>query len=470
MKKPKQILVIMILITLFISILYTYLSKADILHILTGEVTYTDTTPAELSHVNAPEANFSIYSEGAILMDSSTGKVLYGKNEDEKLYPASTTKILTAILAIEKCNLTDKITASNTAVMSIPAGYSNAAIQPGEALTVQELLDLFLIHSANEVGFIFAEHISGSAEDFATLMNQKATEIGCKNTHFTNPSGLHDSEHYSTAYDMALIARYCMKNETFRNIVSKTSCTVKATDKYEERYFKNTNDLIIPSSKYYYEYAIGIKTGFTTQAKNCLISASLKDGLELITVSLGAEATEDGRSGRYVDTLNLFEYGFSNYKIQQVATADTAVEEITIENATKDTKNLPLLLKDDINSLAPIDLDLNNLNYSVELNENISAPISEGDILGKVTYRIDGINYSSDLVASHSVEEFNVSLFIAQIGLALIVLLIITMIFFPKKKRKNSNRGNHMSSNRKKSKKKNFKNYTNFADSIYKFE
>ena len=471
MKKQKQILVIMILITIFISILCTYLSHADISHILTGEITYTDSTPAELSPVNSPEVNFPIYSEGAVLMDSSTGKVLYGKNEDEKLYPASTTKILTAILAIEKCNLTDKITASKTAVMSIPSGYSNAAIQPGEALTVQDLLDLFLIHSANEVGFIFAEHISGSTEDFATLMNQKAAELGCKNTHFTNPSGLHDSEHYSTAYDMALIARYCMKNETFRDVVSKTSCTVEATDKYEERYFKNTNDLIIPSSKYYYEYAIGIKTGFTTQAKNCLISASLKDDLELITVALGAEATEDGRSGRYVDTLNLFEYGFSNYKIQQVATANTAIEEITIENATKDTKNLSLLLKDDIISLAPANLDLNNLNCSVDLNENISAPISEGDILGKVTYNIDGINYSSDLVASHNVEEFNVSLLIAQVALAIVVLFVIVKLFFPKKKRKNSNRGNHhISSNRKNSKNKKLKNYNNFVDSIYKFE
>lgn len=469
MKTKKQTLVIIILVTILISILYVYLHQSDILHRLTGESKYTDTTPATLSPVSAPEVNFPIYSEGAVLIDSSTGKVLYGKNENEKLYPASTTKILTAILAIEKCNLTDKITASNKAIMSIPSGYSNAAIQPGEALTVQELLDLFLIHSANEVGYIFAEHISGSAENFATLMNQKAAELGCKNTHFTNPSGLHDTEHYSTAYDMALIARYCMKNETFRNVVSKTSCTIEATDKYEQRYFKNTNDLIIPSSKYYYEYAIGIKTGFTSQAKNCLIAASLKDGLELITVALGAEATDDGRSGRYVDTLNLFDYGFSNYKIQQIATADTEIKKITIENATKDTKNLSLLLKDSITSLTPTDLDLTNLNYSITLNNNISAPIVEGAILGKITYNIDGITYSSDLVASHYVEDFNVSLLIAQVTFALVILFIFFKLFFHKKKCKTSNNRNHINSNRKKSKRKNLKNYNNY-DSIYKFE
>ena len=282
--------------------------------------------------------------------------------------------------------------------------------------------------------------------------------MGCKNTHFTNPSGLQDPNHYSTAYDMALIAKYCMKNETFRNIVSKKSCTIKATDKYQERYFKNTNDLINPSSKYYYEYAIGIKTGFTSQAKNCLISASKKNGLELIAVALGAEATEDGRSGRYMDSINLFEYGFSNYKKQQVAMQNTVIDEITVENATKDTKNLSIILKDNITALTPTNLDLNKLNYSIELNENISAPIIEGSILGKVTYNIDGITYSSDLIASHSVDKINNSLSIVQIVLAVIVLLILIKLFSTKKKRK--------SSNKKSGKKRKYKNY----DSIYKFD
>ena len=217
------------------------------------------TNPVQASTTKLPSAsepNFTLSSEGAILMDSNTGTVLYGKNENEKLYPASTTKIITAILAIEHCKPTDKITASYDAVMSLPSGYSNAAIQPGETLEFQDLLDMFLIHSANEIGTIFAEHVSGNGEDFAKLMNKKASELGCKNTHFTNPSGIHDENHYSTAYDMALIARYCMKNKTFRNTVSKTSCTVEATEKYKERYFKNTNDLLNKKSDYYYQYAL----------------------------------------------------------------------------------------------------------------------------------------------------------------------------------------------------------------------
>jgi serine-type D-Ala-D-Ala carboxypeptidase (penicillin-binding protein 5/6) len=216
-----------------------------------------------------PNPDFQIYSSGSVLMDASTGKILIQKDMNKQLYPASTTKILTAIIAIEKLDLSSTLTASRSAVMSIPSGYSNAGIKVGESLNVNDLLEMFLIHSANEVGYIFAEEISGNIENFANLMNQKATELGCINTHFTNPSGIHDINHYSTAYDMALIARYCMKNETFRNIVNKKSCKFSATDLYpEERYFKNTNSLLDPSNRYYYEYAIGIKTGFTTQAKN----------------------------------------------------------------------------------------------------------------------------------------------------------------------------------------------------------
>lgn len=446
MKIQKKILIILIIISIFINTL-----------IYTKPILATNKQQQSISNStldsSIAEPDFTIYSEGAVLIDANTGTILYGKNENEKLYPASTTKILTAILAIENCQLTEELTASYNAIMSVPSGYSNAAIQPGETLSCQDLLDMFLIHSANEIGNIFAEHISGSIENFATLMNQKATELGCKNTHFTNPSGIHDTEHYSTAYDMALIARYCMQNETFRNTVSKSSCTVEATDKYEKRFFKNTNDLLDPSSKYYYEYAIGTKTGYTSQAKRCLIATSLKDDLELITVVLGAESTIPDR--RYEDTINLFEYGYSNYKIQKIANKNSVIKEITVENATKDTQNLSLLLKDDITGIVPANLDLTNLDYSIKLNDLITAPISEGDILGKITYNIGDFEYSSDLFASNSVEEFEPITILWQIALALFVLFILSKLVLSKKKSKK--------------KKSRTKKYKNSSDSIYKF-
>lgn len=442
MKIKKQILIILIIISIFISfIIYT-------------NPAYAATTTSNKSS-SAPAPDFTIASEGAVLIDSTTGKILYGKNENKKLFPASTTKILTAIIAIEHCKLNEKITASYDAVMSLPSGYSNAAIQPNETLEFKDLLDMFLIQSANEIGTIFAEHISGSVQDFAVLMNKKATALGCKNSNFTNPSGIHDEHHYSTAYDMALIAKYCMKNQTFRNTVAKPSCTIEATDKYEERYFKNTNDLLNSSSQYYYKYAIGTKTGYTSQAKRCLIATSLKDNIELITVVLGTQsATPDTR---YLDTINLFEYGFKNYKIQKIATKDSIVKEITIGNATKDTQNLSLLLKDDLTGLVPANLNLTNLNPSITLNDLIAAPIKEGTVLGKITYTIDGTEYSSDLIANQSVEEFKPLTLLAQIALALFVLFVIGKLILPKKK--NSKKSNY--------KKKN--SGTKKRDSIYKF-
>ena len=457
MKITKKILIILAIIsTIFSGLIYTNPVQAT--STSQQQDTNSDTT-TKLS--SAPEPNFTLASEGAVLIESSTGKILYGKNENKKLYPASTTKILTAILAIEHCNPTDKITASYDAVMSLPSGYSNAAIQPGETLEFQDLLDMFLIHSANEVGTIFAEHISGNVEDFATLMNQKAAELGCKNTHFTNPSGIHDENHYSTAYDMALIARYCMKNETFRNTVAKDSCTVEATDKYGERYFKNTNDLLNPKSSYYYEYAIGTKTGYTSQAKRCLIATSLKDNLELITVTLGAQSSTPDT--RYQDTINLFNYGYDNYKIAKIAAKDTAIEEITVENATKDTKNLSLLLKNDITGLVPVSSDLINLDYTVKLNNLISAPIQEGDVLGKITYKIGDFEYSANLVAAHSVEKFEPLVLLKQIGLVFLILFILAKLLLPKKKSKKRISKKKISGTKKR------KNYKKSSDSIYKF-
>ncbi len=417
---------------------------------------------SNITDITSPD--FTIYSDSAILIDASTGKILAGKDIHKEVYPASTTKILTAILAIENCSLDEQITASRSAVMCIPSGYSNAGIVEGEKISVRDLLDMFLIHSANEIGFIFAEHISGDVEAFSDLMNKKALELGCTNTNFTNPSGIHDVNHYSSAYDLALIAKYCMKNEIFRSIVSKNSCKIAPTNKYgEHRYYKNTNNLLDSSNRYYYENAIGIKTGFTSQAKNCLISASKKDGLELIVVALGAEATENGLSGRYVDTINLFNYGYENYKFIQFATKNTVIKDVVVSNATKETKNLQIVLKNSISGTVSTSIDLQNLDYSVEINDNISAPIAKGSVLGKITYDIDGIKYSSDLIANQDVEKSNVFIICTQIALALIVLIILSKLLSdrPKSNKKNLKKNNK----NKKSKKHNEKNI-----SIYKFD
>ena len=406
-----------------------------------------------------PNPDFQIYSSGSVLMDASTGKVLIQKDMNKQLYPASTTKILTAIIAIEKLDLSSTLTASRSAVMAIPSGYSNAGIKVGESLNVNDLLEMFLIHSANEVGYIFAEEISGNIENFANLMNQKATELGCINTHFTNPSGIHDINHYSTAYDMAIIARYCMKNETFRNIVNKKSCKFSATDLYpEERYFKNTNSLLDPSNRYYYEYAIGIKTGFTTQAKNCLIASAQKNGIELIAVMLGAEATENGQSGRYIDAKNLFDFGFENYEVKQFLQEGTKIAEIKIKNATKETQTLNLLAKTSLSATFESSFNISSLNPSIKIEENITAPIAKDKILGKISYDIDGITYETDLIAENDVIKSNILETIIQILSGIIILILIAEFFSHTKKKKNNNK--KIKYNKKKLRKNN---------SVYKF-
>lgn len=390
----------------------------------------------------AADSKLNIYSEAALLMDSSTGKVIYEKNGYQKMYPASTTKILTAILTLENCNLTDTATVSYNAVMSVPSGYSNAALQIGEELTIEQLLQVLLVHSANDAANVLAEHVGGSIESFATMMNTKATELGCKNTHFTNPSGKHDDDHYTTAYDLALIAKYCMQNSTFRYMVSQKSCTIAPTNKYEERMFTTTNDLLRVNNtnkpdNYYYKYAIGIKTGYTSQAKNCLISASNKDGFELIAIVLGATQTEDGLSARYVDSKAIYEYGYSNYTIKKIKDQNDKITQIQVPKATKDTKNLDVCISNEITALIEQSKNEKDILPTITINEDLEAPIAKGSIVGSVKYVIDDIEYTADLLAANDVKKSNFMVQLFNILLLVIVIyLIYKLVFYKNTKKK----------------------------------
>ena len=321
---------------------------------------------------NTPDTNSSIpdittYSPACILMDSKTGKVLYEKNSADVRFPASTTKIMTAILTLENCKLSDVATVSHNAVFSVPAGYTHASLKEGEELTIENLLNVLLIPSANDAANVLAEHISGSVEEFANLMNEKAKEIGCLNTHFVNPNGVHNKEHVSTAYDLALMGRYAMQNPTFREIVKKTTYTLPATNKYDktDRSFVTTNDLLREnhsSSKdnYYYPYTIGIKTGYTSDAGSCIVAGASKDNMEMIVVILGGESTSDGLSQRYLDCKTLFNYAFENYSSKVLHEENSVLKQIKVKGATKDTRNLNVLVKDQISILCKND-DVNEL-------------------------------------------------------------------------------------------------------------
>lgn len=411
----------------------------------------------------------SVYSPACILIDADSGKILYSKNANTKMYPASTTKIMTAILTLENCKLDDVAIASHNAVYSIPYGYSVATIQEGEELTIEQLLNVLLIPSANDAAVVLAEHIAGSVEAFSDMMNSKAVELGCKNTHFVNPNGIHDEEHYSTAYDLALIGKYAMQFDTFRTIVQKTSYSLPKTNKYdkEDRLFNTTNDLIKKNyssspTNYYYQYATGAKTGYTDAAKSCIVATATKDDISLIAVVLHSGTTAEGLSQRALDCKTLFEYGFNNYSIKSIAEKDSVAEQISVKNSTKETESLDLLYSDDLSGLVPDDVDISTITPNIKLTENLSAPILEGTNLGTITYTIDGFDYSCNLIASHTVYKSNFTKTLLEL-----ILLIFFLFLFAKflhfKNKKNSK--NRKSSNRK----KNNRNYVNNFYPTYKY-
>lgn len=392
--------------------------------------TFSSTLAATLAE-KTDELEKNLSSEAVLLMEASTGKVVYEKNGYEKKYPASTTKIMTAILAIEHCNLNETATASEFAINSVPSGYSTANIQIGETLSVKDLLYALMLQSANESAVILAEHVSGSQEAFANLMNEKAKELGCKNTHFVNPNGIHNENHYTTAYDLALIAQYAMKNQTFRDIVKTTSFTLPATTSYpsESRTYANTNNLIIYDARnrpdnYYYKYATGVKTGYTSAAKNCLVASAEKNGIEYISVVLGASITYESTgsvSHRYVDTISLFDYAFDNFSFRKLKSANNLIKTIKIENGKKDENSLDLLIASDVNSLVSLDNKSTQIDPDITLKEGLSAPITKGDIVGTISYKVEGINYTTDLIAGNDVEEYKPS----KIGLYVLIFLIL---------------------------------------------
>lgn len=339
-----------------------------------------------LPSFSADASKLIIDSNACILVHPDTGRILVEKNSKEKMYPASTTKIMTALLAIENCDLNDIATVSKKAVDSISADYATVYLNVGEKLTIEQLLNILLIPSGNIVGNILAEHISGSETAFVNLMNKRSNELGCINTHYTNTYGLHDENHYTCAYDLYLVAKEAMKHDIFRNIVNKTSYKLAPTNVYskDDRTLYTTNDLIKSSSKnYYYPNAIGIKTGYTSQAKDCLVAAASKNGLEYISVILGAGKTTNGLSQRYTETKSLLDFAYNNFSIKNLHNEGSVLRTIEIKNATDDTKNLDVIVKNEINALVDNDAINSQIVPEVIFNENLEAPIYKGDVIRK---------------------------------------------------------------------------------------
>jgi D-alanyl-D-alanine carboxypeptidase len=259
-----------------------------------------------------------VSGEAAILMEAETGAILYAKNIHKKEYPASTTKLMTCLLATEQCSMDEVVTMSHDAIYDTPYDSSHIAMDVGEAITMEQALHAILIRSANEVSFAVGEHISGTWQDFATLMNERAAQLGCLNTHFVNPNGLPDDDHYTTSYDLALIARAFFANELLCKISSTSMLHLPPSPTQPDDIRETSSNQLLSGKKYAYEYLVGSKTGYTNAARNCLVSCAEKDGLKLICVVMRDESPL-----QFEDTISLFDYGFSNFEMVNVSQNET---------------------------------------------------------------------------------------------------------------------------------------------------
>ncbi|MDD2480510.1 MAG: D-alanyl-D-alanine carboxypeptidase [Lutispora sp.] len=339
----------------------------------------------------------TISSPSAILIDAKTGRILYEKDIDTKKFPASTTKIMTAILCLEHGNLSDIVTISDKPSL-VERGSSQIYLIPGEKLTLEQLLYALMLESANDAAVAIAEHISGSAEEFAKLMNSRAKELGAQNTNFVNPNGLHDDNHVTSARDLALMARYGMTLPKFREVVSTVKYTIPETNKQPMRdYITNTNKLIWKSNKEFsLDYATGIKTGYTAKAKNNLVAGALKDGMELISVVMGENGTSD-ITNVYSVTKELLEYGFNNFSNIGLLQKDQIVTTINLPNSNE---KLNLLAAENFDLLISND-EVAKIKSNISILGDIRKPINKNQILGSISYLIDNKEIKKiDLVSS----------------------------------------------------------------------
>lgn len=414
-----------------------------------------ETTPTQTAP--ATEALPTVEAASAILIDAATGEILFEKNSQEKQYPASITKLMTVLLALEKGDLTDTVTFSHDAVFGIEFGSSHIALQEGEEITLEQALYAIMIRSANEACLGVAEYISGSKEEFAKLMTQRAKELGCKNTNFLNPNGLHDVNHYTTAYDMSLIAKELLKfGDTFKTIMATTYYELLPTNKQTEtRYLHGQHQMIKPPSIYAYDGCEGGKTGFTNEAQNTLVTYAKRENTELIAVVLKCSG-----AGHYVDTRALFDYGFANYETASLFSKEKVSKEVeVIEEVGGFKKNISLgkikaVPAENISITLKKGESKPSVTAKTNLKETYTAPVQKGDKLGSLTLSYNGKSQTIDLVADSTLkgstpqqqQEVKKDLWqqrLVMIGilvLALLLVFVIVLFFLRKREQKRRKR------------------------------
>ena len=348
---------------------------------------------------NKPSAlkDSDLVAASAILIDGHTGRVLYDKDADTKRYPASTTKVMTLMLALENVSdLEETITIPREA-KDYPEGSSLVGLHAGEEMTWRTLLTTFFICSGNDAGIAIAVLVAGSESAFVDMMNARAQELGCTSTHFANPHGFHDPEHYTTARDLAMIALEAMKDPTFREIASTTNYTIPANNKRSESTTKWTKNQFIArndtSMKYKYVYGTGIKTGYTSKAGHTFVGSASRDGVDLISVVL-LSTTE----GKWVDSIRLMEYGFAVYTaydpvaLYSQSPLSVSVSDSDPGDPSGGLVSLAISAPENADPVCATAKELDEITsdfasmLSVSYSRELKAPISAGEVLGTLTY------------------------------------------------------------------------------------
>ena len=422
---------------------------------------------AEEPVVAEPEEpeGFHIAAKAALLVDPDTGEVLYEQNAHEILYPASVTKIMTCLLALEavdsgKLTKNTVLTASETAISAVPPDGSNVGTLVGEELTVEELLYCIMLQSANEGCNMLAEAVDGSIEAFVEHMNQKAKDLGCTNTHFTNTNGLPDANHYTSAWDLWLITKEARTHPDFMPIVGTSYHEVPATNMSEARQLYNTNYLISPWRTDYYLYkgAEGIKTGSTSAAGYCLVASATRGDRSLLSVVLGAERVVNPDitlTYSFIETAKLFDLGFDEFERKVILAEDELVGEVGVE-LSQQQNTVKVHPAEEVERLLPVDMDpVKDVDRIITYTaESVEAPVEKGQVLGQITLQTSDTVYATvDLLADEDVSLSRLLVFRRDLvdflhkptlwytlggAGAFIVLIVIARAVFKSRRRSNS--------------------------------
>jgi len=386
--------------------------------------------------------NISLSVPVAIIIDAETGVVLYEKNADKQYGPASITKIMTGMLACKLGKFDDPITVSRKAAYSIERGSSSIALKPGEKVILRDVVYGLMLRSANECGNIIAEYLRGNNLNFAKLMNEKALELGCKNTNFVNPHGLYDKNHLTTARDMALIAREAMKNSLFRKVVNTKFYPFPDTNKHkhEERGdLRNKNKFLHPKSKYYYKNCSGIKAGYTKKTLHTFVASAFNKKHEVIVVVLHVS----DKKSMYSELRKGMEYGLNQFGRRVLVEKEFKIDEIQLENAAS---KMSVITKDVVTVELPLQLNKDEIKRKIFIDQDIPLPVLAGQQIGKIKFGYkDLILGEIELISEHEVvstlswtnlKRFFISLpFLIGSACLLCVLILLIPVPFDKSRK-----------------------------------